>query len=72
MSDSSELDKRKAAAKAPPAQAPDLGQDPASGYSFFVNEPGNSQYNYGLDVSLSAPVSIPGYTAYAPTPAAPP
>jgi len=72
LSDSSELDKRKAAAKAPPAQAPDLGQDPASGYSFFVNEPGNSQYNYGLDVSLSAPVSIPGYTAYAPTPAAPP
>ncbi len=72
MSDSSELDKRRAAAKAPPAQAPDLGQDPAAGYSFFVNEPGNSQYNYGLDVSLSAPVSIPGYAAYAPTPASPP
>ncbi|MDP3508786.1 MAG: hypothetical protein Q8T09_12415 [Candidatus Melainabacteria bacterium] len=72
MSDNSELGKKKGE-QTPLPPAPAEAKDPAAGYSFFVNEPGNSQYNYGLDVSLSDPVSLPGYTAYvaAASPAAP-
>ncbi|MFA7335995.1 MAG: hypothetical protein WC028_04375 [Candidatus Obscuribacterales bacterium] len=62
-SDNSDLSKRKAT-PTPLPQEPAEAKDPAANYSFFVNEPGNSQYNYGLDVSLSDPVSLPGYTSY--------
>ncbi len=62
-SDNSDPGKKKGA-QTPLPQAPPEAKDPAAEYSFFVNEPGNSQYNYGLDVSLSDPVSLPGYTSY--------
>jgi len=65
LSDKADLEKQKKAA-APIVQTPAEVKDPALEYSFFVNEPGNSQYNYGLDVSLAAPVYIPGYTGYSP------
>jgi hypothetical protein len=61
-------DARKKAEK--PSSGGDKKSDPASGYSFFVDQPGNQAYNYGLSQpadSFSPPSWFNDMTTAAPT-----